>query len=212
MKEQIERPIGIKPMMLDPSLLCTVDFWKSLRQVDDVFQQLRVPHSLRLMSEKDMVDFYAGHLPKRRIVNFQEMLNMTRDLKSFHWEENVNGIPASLKESYLSLRSNMGRSKLSQSIKSTLLDEFVFLATQSSILSRLKKSFKVLEGFKSLPLINLEKIAPEEWRSSIANVKKMVSAVRWVATLGGFNLWLGPSAQIVGSAVTGIRIFLIDPA
>jgi hypothetical protein len=209
LEKQIE--LKVKPIMLDPSLLCATAFWKDFRPFGNTWRNFRIPFSIRLMNEREFTDFYADYLPKLKIMDFQEMLNLTSNFESFNWKENINRLPELLRDNYSSLRSNLAESKLSESIQNSLLDEFIFLATQSSIASRLKKSFKMFEKLKALPLINLEKIAPEEWKGAVKGVKTAVSAVRWLALIGGFNLWLGPGAQIVGGAVTGIRIFLIDP-
>ena len=98
------------------------------------------------------------------------------------------------------------------SIRDILLDEFVFLSTQSTILSRIKKSFEVFEKLGAIPLINLEEIAPEEWRKTVRGLKNAINFANWIATIGAFTIWLGPVAGFLGgSAVTGTRLLLIDP-
>lgn len=110
------------------------------------------------------------------------------------------------------LRLRLEGSPLSMPIQRILLDEFVFLATQSSILSRLKKTFKLFEYLRVMPLLNLEEMVPEEWRESVRGIKWMVRFVNWIAFIGGFSLMLGPvTALLSGSTVTGIRLVLIDP-
>ena len=43
------------------------------------------------------------------------------------------------------------------------------------MLSRLKKSIKPFEKFNNLPLINLEKIVPEEYKDAVGGMKKAFS-------------------------------------
>lgn len=88
------------------------------------------------------------------------------------------------------------------------MDEFVFLCTQSSIVSRLKKTFKLLEKLQAIRLINLENEVPEEWRGTVKGIKELTHAVNWIATLGRFDMSLGFEGTML---VEGIRLFLIDP-
>jgi hypothetical protein len=77
----------------------------------------------------------------------------------------------------------------------------------------MKKTFKLLEKFDAIPLLNLEKRVPKEWQKSVSGLKKAIDLVNWIALIGTFSLWLGPIIGVLGgSAVTGIRLLLIDPA
>jgi hypothetical protein len=76
----------------------------------------------------------------------------------------------------------------------------------------MKKTFKLFEKFDAIPLINLEKMVPEEWQKSVKGLKNAVDLINWIAAIGVFTLWLGPVAGVLGgSATTGIRLLLIDP-
>jgi len=132
--------------------------------------------------------------------------------ESFAWREHSEEIPEQFATGFISLRQGLEESYITKSIQNALLDEFAFLTTQSSILSRMKKIFKVFERFDAFPLINLEKRAPEEWKGTIRGIKKAVSLVNWIAMPIVFSLYLGPmGGAIAGPGVKGVRMLLIDP-
>lgn len=204
----------LRPTMLDPSLLIRHGFWESVQSLQKVFPIIYVPKSIRNIKGPEFREFYGGYLREKDIVRIEEVVRNTQEnFKWFSWEEHSEKIPEQLAERFAGLRLRVEESSLPVPIRTVLLDEFVFLATQSSILSRMKKTFKLLEKLDAIPLINLEKVVPEEWRKSISGLKKAVDVINWIATIGVFAIWLGPAASVIGgSAATGIRLLLIDPS
>lgn len=199
--------------MLDPSLLCRVEFWEVTSNLREIFPLIYVPKNIRDIKDRDFRDFYGGYLHRKKILSVEEVARRSQEaFKSFSWEEYAEQVPEQLMEGFETLRGRLKESYLATPIQNTLLDEFVFLATRSSILSRLKKTFRLFEKFEAIPLLNLERIAPEEWRKSVKGVKNAVSFVNWIASIGGFSVWLGPIVgPLAGTAATGIRLLLIDP-
>jgi len=196
-----------EPIMVDPSLLCTVEFWETSANLRDVIPKLYFPINIRNIKESDFHDFYGGY--RREVLSVEEVFGRSREaLHSFSWEEYSGQIPQKLSGNFEIFVSRLRESHLSKQLQGALLDEFVFLCTRSSIISRLKKTFKLFEKLQATRLINLEEEAPEEWRETVKGIKNAISLVNWIASLGGFSISLG----IFGTAVVeGIRLFLIDP-
>lgn len=197
----------LMPIMVDPSLLCTVEFWETSADLRNMIPKIYFPINLRNIKDGDFRDFYGGH--RHEVLSVEEIFRRSKEvLRSFSWEEYSREIPQKLSGNFESFASRLRESHLSRPVQETLLDEFVFLCTQSSIISRLKKTFKFFEKLEAIPLLNLEKIVPEDWRRIVSGIKTTVSLVNWIATLGGFSISLG----ILGTAVVeGIRLFLVDP-
>lgn len=204
----------LKPTMLDPSLLCAVDFWKKIIALQKIFPIIYVPKSIKQMKDSEFRDFYGSYLYRRKTLSVEEVVK--RSLESFRlfsWEEYLSEMPDRFRVGFGNLRRGLEKTYIAESIQKALLDEFVFLTTRSSILSRLKKPFKLFEKFDALPLLNLEKRAPEEWKKSVRGVKNAVNLINWIASIVKFSLLLGPLVgPVVGSTVTGVRILLVDPA
>lgn len=196
----------LKTVMIDPSLMSTFEFWESSDNFKNLFLKIYFPWNLRNVPDSDFSEFYGSY--RKRILKVEDMLGRSQDLKSFSWEEYREKIPDKLTGNFHQLRGRLEESDLPRPISQILLDEFAFLSTQSSIISRLKKPFKMFEKLKVFPLINLEKMVPEEWRSTVKGIKYSVSLANWIATLGGFSISLGLGGTV---AVEGIRLLLIDP-
>jgi len=198
--------------MIDPSLLCKADFWEAVTYLES-FLPLAYPKNIEMTENADFRDFYGAYLRRLDILNIEEVIARCREsLRPFFWMEYSRVIPEALAEGFATFRRALERSYLPHSIQNVLLDEFVFLATQSSIISRIKKPFTFFERFDAIPLLNLEKRAPAEWKSSVRGIKNVVSLVNWIAVTGGVSIWLGPVAGLfVGSGTDVIRLILIDP-
>lgn len=205
--------IKLKPVMLDPSLLCVNGFWKKADSLRDFFPEVYVPQGIRQMENRELRDFYGGYLSQKRMLLASDMIERSRMYKSFSWTEYQNKIPEEFQTRVGSLREYLKESNLPSTVQDALLDEFFFLIIHSSILSRLKKTFKTFEKCNALPLLNLEKIAPDEWKESVRGLKKAVDVVRWIASIGAFSVWLGPYAGPISGTVVdqGIRLLLVDP-
>jgi len=47
----------------------------------------------------------------------------------------------------------------------------------------------------------------------VRGIKNAVDFVNWIGTIGAFTIWLGPLTGVIGgTAATGIRMVIIDPA
>jgi len=211
LNSQIDKKL--KPTMLDPSLLCRVEFWEVVGDLKEIFPKVYFPMGITEIKDREFRDFYGIYLPREKILSVEEVVKRSHEaFNSFHWEKYSREVPEQLSESFEMLRLPLEDSHISLSIQRILLDEFVFLVTQSSILSRLKKTFKLLEHLRVMPLLNLEETVPEEWRESLRGVKWMINFVNWIALIGGFSLFLGPVASVLsGVTIKGIRLVLIDP-
>lgn len=203
----------IESTMLDPSLLCTIDFWENSRKLPDIFREIYFPESIKLMTDFELRKFYGIYLSEERMLGVKEIANRSQEnFRSFSFRSSSKEVPEPFREGYSKLRRGLERSTIPKSIQNTFLDEFVFLTVHSSILSRMKKSFKIFEKFNAFPLLNLEKRAPEEWRDTVRGIKWTIKAVNWIAFSVVFSLYLGPVAgTIAGKVVDGIRLLLVDP-
>ena len=211
---QKEAEAKLMPTMLDPSLLCTVDFWAEATHLQRIFPVIYVPESIKQMKNVEFSKFYGGYLSREKIMSVEDVVKRSQEaFKSFSWEEYSEEIPEQFRLGFGNLSRGLEKSYIPKSIQNALLDEFVFLTTQSSILSRMKKIFRPFEKFDAIPLLNLEKRAPKEWKKVIRGVKKAVSIINWIGSIAWFSLVLGPVVgPIVGSTVTGVRLLLVDPS
>ena len=207
----------LKTIMVDPSILCKKRFWERRTQLTldlrEPYRNVFYPESFERISDRDFSSFYGGYLRPYDIMRAEAAVSRSRDLfRPFYRERYIAEIPEITRESFDLLKNRLRESDVPESIQPVLLDEYVFLTTQSSIISRLKKPFKVFEKLKIFPLINLEKQVPEEWQETVRGIKKTFDFVNWIGSIAVFSLWLGPVAgPPVGSAVEGLRIVLIDP-
>jgi hypothetical protein len=125
-------------------------------------------------------------------------------------ENTVSNMPKIFLDKYSLLGENLEKYRFPELVKSIILEEFVFLSTHSCIVSRLKKSFKVFE--ETFPLINLEKVAPDRWKSDISNIKRAISQTEWIAALGLFTLSINMPWARAGLIIEKeIRLFIVDP-
>lgn len=212
MKKELDTKL--KPTMLDPSILCLVDFWKEATDLQEIFPTIYFPESIKQMKNAEFQEFFGGYLIRENILSVDEVIKRSgKSFKSFSWQEYSAEIPEQFRVGFDSLRRGLEQSYIAKSIQSSLMDEFVFLTIQSSVLSRMKKIFKVFEKFDAIPLLNLEKKAPEEWKKSIRGTKKACKCINWVASIVGFSLFFGPVVgPIVGYTVTGVRLLIVDPS
>ena len=204
----------LKPTMLDPSLLCTVDFWEETRNLRRIFRTIYFPESIKQMRNIELRKFYGGYLHEEKILAVGEVAKRCQEyFRSFSWEKYSDEMPELFRVGFGNLRRGLEKTYLAKPIQNALLDEFVFLTTQSSILSRMKKIFRVFEKFNAIPLLNLEKRAPEEWKATVRGIKKAVTLVNWIAVPVVFSIFMGPvSGFFATKAVKGIRLLLVDPA
>ena len=176
-----------------------------------------VPAGIRKIENPEFQEFYGSYTNASEILSIEAVVERTEGLfQLFSWRNLAEFMPKELVESFERFRSHLQGSHLSEPLKNMLIDEYVFLVTRSSVLSRLKKTFKLFESLDALPLINLERIVPEEWRAHVRHIKKAVNLVNYIALTGSFAIWLGQPgpnllAMLGAPAVKGIRMFLIDP-
>lgn len=203
----------LKPAILDPSVLCVVDFWKTTTNLKRIFPVIYVPESIKQIEDIEFRKFYGGRLHTEKILSVEEVIKRSREtFESFSWDRYSAEIPEQFRVGFRNLRRGLADSYIAESIQQALLDEFVFATTQSSILSRLKKPFKLFEKFDAIPLINLEKRAPDEWKQTVRGVKKASKFVSYIAFNVGFSILLGPGAgTIAGHVATFTRLLLVDP-
>lgn len=204
----------LKPTILDPSILCMTAFWETTSDLQKVFPIIYFPRSIKQMKNAEFQKFYCCYLSQNKILRVEEVVKRSmKSFRSFSWEEFSAEIPQQFMVGFGNLRRGLEKSYIAKSIQNSLLDEFVFLTTQSSVLSRMKKIFRVFEKFDAIPLVNLEKRAPEEWRKSIRGTKKTCRFINWIGSIIFLNLFFGPVAgPIVGSTVTLVRLLIIDPS
>ena len=193
--------------IIDPSLLLVRGFWED---ITEKYTDAYYPSGIKDVKETTLHRYY-GSYRKDQMLPFEEMIALCEEhFSEFSWREYPNYLE-NIKESipYFTTSEN-------NPIQEILLDEIVFLFSKSSMLSRLKKSIKHFEIFNKIPLINLEKLVPEEYRDAVSGIKNAFSMVNYIVSVGGFTLALGfPLGTVVGLAsstiVEGVRIFIIDP-
>jgi len=178
-----------------------------------IFPKIYVPMSITETKQVEFEHFYGGFLRYKDILNIEEVNMRSKNIfLQFSWKEAYERIPENLIMGFRNLQKGLRQSKIPFSIQNILLDEFVFLCTQSALLSRLKKVFKLFEKFDAIPLLNLEKRSPEEWKRSIRGAKNMINAVNWIASIVAFTLTIGPIVgPPLGATITGVRLLIIDP-
>jgi len=67
-KENIEAKL--KPTMLDPSLLCVIDFWEGAKNLREFFPAIYIPSSIRQMEQSEFRTFYGGYLDGKKIMKW----------------------------------------------------------------------------------------------------------------------------------------------
>ena len=125
----------LKPIMLDPSLLCKVEFWEGVADLKEIFSLIYFPRSIKFIEDLDFRDFYGGYLHKEKILSVDKVIAGCQEaFKSFYWREHYKEVPQYLADGFERFRRRLEESYLPRPIQQTLLDEFVFLSTQSSCL------------------------------------------------------------------------------
>jgi hypothetical protein len=193
-------------IMLDPSLV----FDPSERPYEELKGIIYIPESF-LMLSKDQLDelarFYGPYISRERIqfgyTTYRERLHRVA-WKQFNGKEFVNQVPNELRGSYYALLE----AEISDTVRSILIDEFTFLVTQSCLLSRLKKTFKLFEKLNALPIINLEERVPHEWVEPVRGMKKCAS---WIGFIVGSIMLDSGIGTAIWTAIEGIRLVIIDP-
>lgn len=193
-------------IMLDPSLF--------LDPAERPYEELRgytyIPSSVFGLSGHqvgELASFFGPYISEERIQfgynTFRERLSRIV-WKEFSGREFANQVPEELLRGYHTLQE----AEIPDSVKFILIDEFVFLATQSCLLSRLKKPFKFFEKLNVLPLINLGERVPPEWVEPVHGMKKCATWIGFI--VGSITLGLGIGATIA-AVIEGTRLVLIDP-
>lgn len=213
----------LSAIMIDPSLLVHPRFWSSVSFLKEMMhgRPIYVPYGINYVEDAELRRFYRYPFWYREEMLSAKVVRMRAEeaFKFFSWKEQRQNVRKEFIEEFEKLSFRLEKSFLPASVKDMLLDEYVFLSSQSAILSRLKITFKLLEQH-GIPLINLEKMAPDEWKRHVHRIKKTIDIVNWIAIMGFFALWFGPIGASVGASIgnslgasvtTGIRLFLIDP-
>ena len=196
----------LSKVIIDPSLLLDPKRYPE-QELERTFY---IPASFLGLKERllrDLIEFYSPYLSEREMEygyrTFEDRL------KSIKWEpfngrECLQKIPKQFLDSYEQLISL----DLPDVVSKILQDEFVFLVTQSCLVTRLKKSLRLFEKFNIFPLLNLEKIVPPEWATTVSGMKKWAN---WVAFIVG-PITLGPGVGFaIATTLAGIRLAIIDP-
>lgn len=193
-------------IMLDPSLLLD----PTARPYEELRGYIYLPSSIfRLSGNRvdELAEFFGPYISKERIRfgynTFEKRLSKV-DCKEFSGREFASQVPEELMRGYYALQ----KAEIPDPVKFILIDEFVFLATQSCLVSRLKKPFKVFEKLNVLPLINLEERVPQEWIKPVRGMKKCAT---WIGFIVG-SVTLGPGiGATIAAAIVGTRLVIIDP-
>jgi hypothetical protein len=192
--------------MLDPSLF--------LDPVERPYEGLEggiyLPKSaLRLSIDQvdELASFFGIYIPNERLhfgyETYTDRLSRI-SWKEFSGTEFINLVPQELLHGYHALQE----AEIPDTIRLILIDEFVFLTTQSCLLSRLKKIFKSFEKLDVLPLINLEEWVPQEWAKPVRGMKKCAS---WIGFIVG-SFMVGPGFGVKAMmTIEGARLVIIDP-
>ena len=213
----------LSAIMIDPSLLVHPRFWSSVSFLKEMMhgRPIYVPYGINYVEDAELRRFYRYPFWYREEMLPARVVRMRAEeaFKFFSWKDQRRNVRKEVVEDFEKLRFRLEKSFLPASVKDMLLDEFAFLSSQSAILSRLKRTFKLLEQH-GVPLINLEKMAPDQWKAHVHRIKKTIDIVNWIAIMGFFALWFGPIGASVGASIggsfgapvaKGIRLFLIDP-
>lgn len=155
----------------------------------------------------ELARFFGPYISERRIEfgynTFKERLSRIA-WEEFSGRESASQLPEELLSGYYALQE----AGIPDPVKSILIDEFVFLATQSCLFARLKKTFKLFEKLDVLPLVNLEERVPQEWAQPIRGMKKCAT---WIGFIVG-SIILGPGiGATIAAAMEGTRLVIIDP-
>lgn len=199
-----------KNKIVDPSLLFVSEFWDD---IDGFYDNVYYPKSILELDDSLIEEYYGAYKKNEELISREQIgFLCERHFKGFSWEENRD-ILDTIREAFPSFYMT---SVIPLPIQHIMLEELMFLFKKSTIVSRLKRSLKFFEKFNGIPLINLEKRTPEEWKDTVSGIKKAFGLVNYVASVGGFTLALGfPVGTFVGimggKVVDGVRMIIIDP-
>ncbi len=194
-------------VIIDPSLLFDP---KRYPEQDLEKRMFYIPASFLGLSGRELwylLEFYGPYLSREEMEygyrTFGDRLKGVR-WEPFNGREYLQKVPKQFLDSYEQLISL----DLPVVVSKVLQDEFVFLVTQSCLVTRLKKNLRLFEKFNIFPLLNLERIVPPEWAATISGMKKWIN---WVAFIVG-PIALGAGAGFaIATTLTGIRLAIIDP-
>ena len=196
----------LSKVIIDPSLLLDPKRYPE----QELERMFHIPASFIGLDERqlgDLLEFYGPYLSREEMEygyrTFEDRLKGVR-WEPFNGREYLQKIPEQFLDSYEQLISL----DLPDVVSKVLQDEFVFLVTQSCLVTRLKKSLRLFEKFNIFPLLNLEKIVPPEWAATVSGMKKWAN---WVAFIVG-PIALGAGVGLaIAMTLTGIRLAIIDP-
>lgn len=193
-------------VMFDPSLFLD----PTERPYEKLIGDIYLPSSVRGLSIDqvgELASFFGPYIPREQIQfgynTYKERLSRII-WREFSGREFASQVPQELLRGYHALLE----AEIPNAVKFILVDEFVFLATQSCLLSRLKKPFKYFEKLNVLPLINLEERVPQEWVKPVRGMKKCATWIGFI--VGSIILGAGIGATIA-AAIQGTRLLIIDP-
>ena len=192
-------------VMLDPSLLLD----RRYNQYEQIKGDIYIPASFFNLSRREVLeleDFFGLYLTENIHLGYRTFMQRINTIRwqKYDNREFKNDLPANLRNNY----ENLQEANIPKHVKSILSDEFLFLTTRSSLISRLKKPFKVFEKNKVFPLINLEKSVPPQWAPFISEMKHYANWICFASTLMDVSDYtLIPTSPILAS----IRLFIIDP-
>ena len=199
-----------KNKIIDPSLLFVHNFWD---EIDGFYDNVYYPKSILELDDSLIEEYYGIYKKKEELIT-RDLTSFLceRHFQAFSWEENRD-ILDTIREAFPTFNMT---AFIPSPIQHIMLEELMFLFKKSTLLSRLKKSLKLFEKFNGIPLINLEERAPDEWKDTVAGIKKAFSLVNYVVNIGGFTITLGyPIGTITGiiggTIVEGMRLIIIDP-
>jgi hypothetical protein len=193
----------LKNILLDPSIFYR---WWSLPDKKDIENlNLYIPKSLLSVNKQDRVDFdsfYLGSITEDKRIDYNAVRAIIDgyDFDIFERSKALESIP----EEFVDVFDSLQKAEFKFPIKDILLDEFVFLTTQSCVVSRVKKSFKQFEKVNIFPLIDFGKIVPDEWKNTVKGLKKIANIIAFIGT---FMV----TEDMVSSVITGTSLFIVDP-
>ncbi|MEM2944621.1 MAG: hypothetical protein QW087_07775 [Methanomassiliicoccales archaeon] len=204
--------------MIDPSLLVHRHFWLAIEELHSQYPsrgRFLVPYGIMGILDRDLSRYYAGSLGSAHRLNAEEIVRKCYEfdkyLDFFSWKDYRDLKDKEFLQFFEPVRNELQRSKLPRSIQEILLDELVFMATKSAILSRLRKTFPVLLRKFRIPLIDLTELVPLEWKLKVKGIKKIVQILTYIATLDQVEIRLGSFIGPAETVYSGVVIFLIDP-
>lgn len=209
--DQFKKQI-ISSIMIDPSILIVKRFWfRDIQRIQ--FYDVFYPAHFEDISETDYSSIYGKYRRKGDLLSKEETVDLCkRYLKPFSFSEEFEMVRQQDRGKIQLFSSTLLTAR--HPARGILLDEAEFLLTQSSLLSRLKSILKLFEDFNMFPIINLEKIAPEELHATIRGLKNAIEIARWIATpvlwtILPYHNWTREILENI--LIRGVRLLIIDP-